>query len=421
MTRDHRRKKAIRVAAAASGRTYLDAASSFNMSTGGPVLAESLRANLAAALEATGWPVEIEHNAQLGALRTYFGPAMFDVVRDNSAGPDLFTGDEHPDDPAVFDLQAPLRVLVWAPRNANLADELGRVAGIDGLEIPADGPVDALAAEVNRVVGAARHRDVADTPAAAACGICADRYPEAALFTPTRAQVRVCPCCAFDGDLVGAVDPSHLAYQLDRAGEESVALPAGWAAVQVLLACLGGPTLQRRLAADWRARHTLYEPGDEWADPLRAWTWLPPASARPAALAHLGSGASMAAIATAIDRGYPDLRERFRDREDEIIAEYLDDEYGDDVRPGDDDRMRLPAQLVDRLWPAVLAYAIAMLTQQAERPDHRDPWHVLESFELPAWTSVLDPDVDSYQAETVLRIGIDTVRETFDPASRPGE
>jgi hypothetical protein len=60
---------------AASGRTYLDAASSFNM-TGGPILAESLRANLAAALEATGWPVEIEHNAQLGALRTYFGPSV---------------------------------------------------------------------------------------------------------------------------------------------------------------------------------------------------------------------------------------------------------------------------------------------------------------------------------------------------------
>ena len=79
------------------------------MSTGGPILAESLRANLAAALEAAGWPVEIEHNAQLGALRTYFGPAMFDVARGDSAGPDLFTEDEHPDDPAVFDLQAPLR------------------------------------------------------------------------------------------------------------------------------------------------------------------------------------------------------------------------------------------------------------------------------------------------------------------------
>ena len=362
MTRDHRRKKAIRAAAAASGRTYLDAANSVNMSTAGPMLAEPLRAKLADAVEAAGWPVEIEHNPLMGALRTYFGPAMFDVARDDSAGPDVFTGDEHPDDPAVFDLQAPLRVLVWAPQIANFADELGRVAGIDGQEIPADGPVAALASAVDRVVGAARHRDVTDTPNNGSCGICADRYPEAALFTPTQAHIRVCPCCAFDGDLVRAVDPSHLAYQLDRAEAESVALPAGWAAVGVLLTCLGGPTLHRRLADDWRAHHTLYEPAEKWADTLRAWTWLPPGPARPAALAHLGSGASMSAIAAAIDRAHPDLRERFRAREDDIVAECLDDEYGDDVRPGEDDRMRVPAQLVDRLWPAVLAYTIAMLT-----------------------------------------------------------
>jgi hypothetical protein len=55
-----------------------------------------------------------------------------------------------------------------------------------------------------------------------------------------------------------------------------------------------------------------------------------------------------------------------------------------------------------------------------QRLDHRDPWHVLESFELAGWISVLDPDVDSYQAETVLRIGIDLARETLDPATRAG-
>jgi hypothetical protein len=57
VTRDHRRKKAIRVRSAATGRTYLDAAASMTAAgTRPPVLAEPLRDALAAALAATGWP-----------------------------------------------------------------------------------------------------------------------------------------------------------------------------------------------------------------------------------------------------------------------------------------------------------------------------------------------------------------------------
>jgi hypothetical protein len=414
MTQDHRRKKAIRAQSAAIGRTYLDAAASMTASgTRPPVLAEPLRHALATALAATGWLLEIEHHPQAAALRSYAGPATIDVGRaDDSAGG--LTGDEDPDDPTVFDLAAPLRVAVWAPLITAFAAELGRVAGVDAHEIPADRPAEVIAAEIDHLVGAARRRDLADTPARAECGICGDRYPEAALLTPTRAPVAVCPCCAFDGDLIGA-HPAYLAYQMDRATSHSVALPAGWSAAQALLCCLGGAALPRRLRAAWRDNGTLFEPAEVWSDPSRAWIWLPPAPRRPAALAGLGCGASLAAVSAAIDRTHPDLRARYHAVRDAEIAEYVADEYGDDVRPEDDHGLRVPEEIIERFWPTVIAYAVAMLTQQAERPEHRSPWHVLQSLELGDWITALDPDLDSYQVETVLRVGILTVRDTLDP------
>ena len=79
----------------------------------------------------------------------------------------------------------------------------------------------------------------------------------------------------------------------------------------------------------------------------------------------------------------------------------------------DDHGLRVPEEIIERFWPAVIAYAVAMLTQQAERPEHRSPWH--QSLELGDWISALDPDLDSYEVETVLRVGILTVRDTLDP------
>ena len=88
MTRDHRRKKAIRAQSAATGRTYLDAAASMTaFGTRPPVLAEPLRHALATALAETGWPLEIEHHPHAAALRSYAGPATIDVGRaDDPAG-----------------------------------------------------------------------------------------------------------------------------------------------------------------------------------------------------------------------------------------------------------------------------------------------------------------------------------------------
>jgi hypothetical protein len=414
MTRDHRRKKAIRAQAAATGRTYLDAAASLTYSgPRPPVLAEPLRRALVTALAAAGWPVEIEHYPQAAALRSYAGPATIDVDRaDEPAGG--LTGDEHPDDPSVFDLAAPLRVVIWAPMLTRFAPELERVAGVDAHEIPADRPAEVIAAEIDQVVGTARRRDLADTPARGECGICGDRYPEAALFTPTHAPISVCPCCVFDGDLLDA-HPAYLAYQMDQAAGQSVALPAGWSAAQVLLCCLGGSALGRRLRSEWRDNGTLFEPAEVWSDPSLAWIWLPPAPRRPAAFAGLGCGASLAAVIAALDRSHPDLRARYQTRRDNEITEYLADEYGDDVRPEDDHGSRVPEEVVERFWPAVIAYVVAMLAQQAERPAHRSPWHVLESFELGDWISVLDPDLDSFNVETALRVGILAVREILDP------
>jgi hypothetical protein len=343
------------------------------------------------------------------------GPATIDVGREDDPVGGL-TGDEHPDDPTVFDLNTPLQVRISAPMVIDFAAELGRVAGVDAHTILGHRPVGMIAVEIDQVVGAARRRDLADTPTRAACGICGDRYPETALFTPADAPVPVCPCCAFDGDLLGA-DPASLAYQLDRASDRSVALPAGWSAVQVLLCCLGDAAFPRQLRAEWRDRGTLFEPASAWSNPSRAWIWLPSTRQRPAALAGLGCGASLAAVTAAVDRTHPDLRAVYQARRDDELAEGWADEYGDDDLGTEDDGLRVPEQIVDRFWPAAAAYAVAMLTQQSERPDQRSPWHVLESFELGDWIAVLDPDLDSYQVETVLRLGILTVRDVLDPAS----
>ena len=64
---------------------------------------------------------------------------------------------------------------------------------------------------------------------------------------------------------------------------------------------------------------------------------------------------------------------------------------------------------------ATASYPVAMLTQQDDRPNHRSPWHVLESFELGDWIHALDPDLDTYQVETVLREAIPFIRDTLDP------
>ncbi|MFL6119317.1 hypothetical protein [Actinophytocola sp.] len=97
-----------------------------------------------------------------------------------------------------------------------------------------------------------------------------------------------------------------------------------------------------------------------------------------------------------------------------------DGEYGDDVDHDIDatnnrDGLRVSDAILDRFWPAAIAYTVAMLTQQDDRPSHRSPWHVLESFELGDWIHVLDPDLDSLPGRDRPARGHPFIRDTLDP------
>ncbi|MFI6031845.1 hypothetical protein [Amycolatopsis magusensis] len=409
MTRDHFRKKAVRTHAAATGRSFLDAAAALHRDSGHhhAVLAARLRDELVAALDAAGWPVVVEHNPLFHALPIYAGPATIHVRR-NAEPPLLATGDEHPDDREVFDLAAPLSVTVWAPLIVEYSAELGRVIGVDAHDIPATLPPAEIVAELDRLVGQARSRDLSETPLATPCGLCGDRYAADGLARPARSQVAVCPCCAFDGDLL-APEPGMLAFDLDRITSENLAIPAGWAGAQALLCCLGGPDLPAWLDTDWRNAGTSYPPREEWGGTGQTWVWLPAGEQRPAALAGLGGGASLTRVLAAIEQAHPDARDRFHAYLARDLHQGVDgDEDGHDEAP-------VPGQTIDRFWPAVVAYTVALLTQHAERPGHRPPWHVLASLELSDWIDILAPDLDPYAVETVLRSGILTLRGLLDP------
>ncbi|MEV4237062.1 hypothetical protein AB0J47_18010 [Nocardia sp. NPDC049737] len=399
-------KKVVREHAAATGRTYLDAASSIGATPpGGVALASDLRDSLADGLEAAGWPVVIEHHPEATGLRLYAGPATISVERQNELS--SFTGDEHPDDPDTFDLSMPLRVIMWAPLVVDFSEELGRVGGVDAHEIPSGGGVSGIIAEIDRVVGQARQCDQAEAAVDTGCGICGDSYPAPALLEPTTTRVGVCPACAFDGDLLGA-HPAQLAFQLDQAATKNLALAAGWAGVQALLCCLGGDEFYTWLKREWTAAGTVFEPLEWWHDPGQTWIWLPPADRRPSALADFGCGACLTHIAAAIDQAHPDLRAISRANRADEVSEYLEDGESDDL----DDAT------LEQIWPAAIAYAVALLTQKYERPTHRAPWHVMESFELAEWLDELESDLDYFQVESVLGMAIPTILNALDPDSQ---
>ncbi|WP_433194418.1 hypothetical protein ACQP1G_37560 [Nocardia sp. CA-107356] len=90
------------------------------------------------------------------------------------------------------------------------------------------------------------------------------------------------------------------------------------------------------------------------------------------------------------------------------MSEYLDDGESDDL---DDTTL-------ERIWPAAVAYTVALLTQKTERPNHRTPWHVMESFELAEWIDELESDLDYYQVESVLGAAIPTILHALDPVDQ---
>lgn len=147
-------------------------------------------------------------------------------------------------------------------------------------------------------------------------------------------------------------------------------------------------------------------PLPHWDDPGLLWIWLPP-TGRPQALARFGAGASLRAVVEAVQQAHPDLHGRFRRR--------LDEDLEDDP---EDPRPR-PDYLVPQLWDAVIAYAVTFMTQTQERPGHRAPCHVTESFEegvladhFSRLGSTLDPRKDLSVIST-LGVGVEVVIEAL--------
>ncbi|MDI1454267.1 hypothetical protein NHG22_10635 [Streptomyces sp. ATE26] len=75
--------------------------------------------------------------------------------------------------------------------------------------------------------------------------------------------------------------------------------------------------------------------------------------------------------------------------------------------------------LVEQLWPAVIVYAVALATQEQERPGHRPPWHVLsDSFEPGALTGhfrQFDSSLDAHDLGVylTLEVGLQVVAEAL--------
>ncbi|MBR7826241.1 hypothetical protein KDK95_08010 [Actinospica sp. MGRD01-02] len=162
----------------------------------------------------------------------------------------------------------------------------------------------------------------------------------------------------FDDNLWMEAFPQRLAYEIDRLIQKDLAIPAGWTAVAAVLAYAAGPTTCAPLERTEPWAHSLEPaPPARWADPGILWIWLPPAN-RPAAFTGLGPGASLRAVAAAVEAAHPDLHDRFRSR--------LEAELGTPF-PQDSDL------LVKELWPAAIAYAVTFATDKFERRWSRLP------------------------------------------------
>ncbi|MFJ6686296.1 hypothetical protein [Streptomyces werraensis] len=350
MTRDRARKQAIRSAAGGDGY-----ARTARMHAEGSraVLTADVQRNVVQAFRQAGWPTENDGFPEGGQWSACAGPVWSLLSR-----PGGTNWDAHPDDAERHDLTITPEFTFTAPLiSINTGEAMVR-------KVPGDTPPPELVSQVSAAVARARGHEIAKLVDDAQCAICGDRYPARHLLAPTAAQeVAVCPSCVFDGDLFGTYDPVRLAYDIDHLWFEELAMPAGWAAVAALLACAGGKAFVERL----KRAGVLALPARHWSDLSQLWIWLPPRT-RPAALDGLGAGAGLTRVVEAVEAAHPDLRERFRAQR----AEELELDENEDGR----------GYLVEQLWPAVIAYAVALATQEQERPAHRPPWHVLsDSFE----------------------------------------
>jgi len=326
------------------------------------------------------------------------GPAQVTVGRADQVS--SFRGeddpDPDPDDAALLDLSLPPWVEMAAPLVATGYEAWAEIGG--------DRPVGEVIARLNGMLAEGRATAVARAVNDAACAVCGvpTRWPHL-LAAAGDDRLRVCPACAFDGDIFVSGDhaTAYLAYQIDRLPDSDLSTPAGWAGPAALLACAAGDGFGQRLHQQWRDAGTVYLPSQSWSDPGLIGIWLPPADRRPAPLASLGPGARLAAVVAALDKALPDLRQRVRDEQAENWREA-------DQDPSD--------SFVEQVWPAAVAYAVSMTTQAAERPRHRPPLqHLPGSFDaLHDHLTLLDVALDIGDIESTLGVGIDIITQALD-------
>lgn len=365
MTEDRARKKAARTRKAATGEPYVLARRRIGppddpgTAPGGTPApgtgpaditgARQMQLELVEEFRRRGWPVEVERQVVDMARLLYPGPARVGVGR-GSARTESMERDEDPDDGEEFDLSAPLEFHLSAP----LLAETGH-AGFDEVltgPMSAAAVADALAALLGNAhrVGTAKAKDTAT------CTICGDPFPPAHLLAPSADNGPVCPACIFDGDLVATTQVEYLAYQIDRLLIEDLAAPAGWAAVASLLCATGPPGLHKKLGSAWRRGGLYFTPMWAWDDAGAWWIWV---STPTGPLASMAPGASAAHLADNLDRAHPQRRRR--------AERYF--------------RAITRQRLSPALWMAAVAYVVAFDTQARDRPQRREPWHVLESFD----------------------------------------
>jgi hypothetical protein len=320
MVRNEARKHTARTYAAATGISHAAAVRQTRHNADG-FSALGVHTTLMEALQRAGWPVELETVPENVEYRGSAGPVRFTVGRADQV--DSFGGDDpDPDDCSRLDLSRPPRIeMVAAPGPTGVEAHS---------EIVGDRPTADVITEVGRMLTAGRARAVRQAVNQAACTVCGDAYPRTHLLAAAgKAELPLCPVCAFDGDVfvTGDMASAYLTYQIDDLATTDLVMPAGWAGPAALLACAAPAGFGDRLESLWRRAGMLLLPAEHWRRPEQLWVWLPPGD-RPAPLDQFGPGARLGALVEALDKHAPQVRQRARelDAEGWLEAGYDEDE-----------------------------------------------------------------------------------------------
>lgn len=321
----------------------------------GPFLANDYLKALIEEFRRLGWGAGDETEPDCFGLTAYAGPVAGLSLSVGRAD-DADDGTERdPDDPELCDLTMPLYLTAMCPAGNATVDDFD-----DGLADCSTEPVRATARRLDTELGRTRLARVRgmEEHSTTPCPICGDRYPEHHLLGNSPSATPVCPACIFDGDQHYRTDLPYLAVRLDQLLHEDLSAPAAWDGVAAVLALTCGANLCTRLDRALRERGGWPFVMERWGEPLtRSWIWLPPPADRHPMFRHLGAGATLAALVDAVDRHDPTAQG---------AAKTLCRAVGVRWR--------------DALWPAAIAFAVALTTQACERDRHRTPYHLVYSL-----------------------------------------